>query len=201
MSFSSDIKKLNKLSTDRKIILVIIFIFVFLGGVYLSIGLNLLNITDKPAPIQNNHTIPTQKPPTASYILKTDSATVTLSKPFTVSVFIEESPAHVTDVGITFDPTIFKLGKITPGTVYKNLAKVDKNIDVKKSRPGYLFVVGSVDTESPILKTGEIFIFELTPIKIASSSMIEFDLKKTGAYFDRQPILGSTNSLNIQVIK
>ena len=116
-----------------------------------------------------------------------------------ISVFLAGTPVQVSDIGIIFDPDYFTLGNVVNGNVYDRLTKVDKNIDVQKSRPGYLFVAAAISGDNPTYRTGEIFSFELTAKKTVVNTLVTFDSKRTIAAFPNKDLLDQTNSLELTI--
>ena len=182
MAIDTDLKKIQKLSLEKKALLIIIFILIFVLGIYFSFGVNLLTTLQQSPVYKNLVTEPTQTPlPETVYQLTTTQQILKVGTPVTIEVNLSGTPVQVSDVAIIFDAEVFKIGEVKNGDVYDKLFKVDKNLDGGKSRPGFLFVAASVSGQNPTFKTGKIFSFTLTPIKTAEDTQVSFDIKRSTA--------------------
>lgn len=190
MAVTEDISKFQTLHPSRKLAVVIIIAFVFLGSIYLG-SMFARNYLKSPA------TPVTGEPTTAKTNLKlvSDITSVPVGSQFIVRLELDTVPVTVSDIRLNFDPKLLSVTGVTAGPAFSSLI-VPATIDNTK---GVVTFSLSVDPNDPTtLAIGHAASIDFTA-KSAGRATISFDKEFTNTAKSGQYTQGTMSDLKITV--
>lgn len=188
---SSDVQQFQALESHRKLAVFGILTLVFI----VAIGIGLYMSKSKFFPQTSQQAGQEEMGDKTSITLSPATQTATVGQTVSITVMIDKNPAPVTDVVLTFDPTVLELVSTTNGEVYEAL--ITPKV---KPGPGEVFVSAAVPpTSTTQISTGVMATVSFKTLKSAGSTSIGFDTTKTIAAQSGINRIGKTQGATITI--
>jgi hypothetical protein len=189
-TLKADWNKLTKLPMERKIILVLLIAVLFTLSIYVG-GLLNKQTTEEQA-VEQQSTTPVETKNITDLSLSPDSASMIVGEGKQIDVILSQTPVSVTDISLTYDPTVVQVSNIQNGTVFDRVIR-------KTAAAGKITFSAAVSPEKKAnLTTGTVFSFTVKGLS-AGTTTIGFDIAKTITALNGVNSLGNTGEAKIEI--